>query len=243
MKIEGKNAVYELLGTDKTVDKILVENGQRDESIRRIIDLAKKRGIKVQFADRSALGKESASGRSQGVIAFAGDFRYTELEDMIAAAKAKGESLFFVVLDGVEDPHNLGAVMRVCECAGVNGLVIGKHRGASVTDTAVRVSEGAANHLSVARVTNISRAVQQLKDAGAWATALETNGENIYSCDLTGDIVLVVGGEDSGVHRLTRETCDRVASIPMRGRVNSLNASVACGVAVFEALRQRSAVR
>lgn len=239
MKIEGKNAVYELLKTDKTIDKLLVENGQRDEATKRILALAKDRGVKVQFADRSALAKENAAGRSQGVLAFTSDFRYTELCDIIASVRAKGEKLFFVVLDGVEDPHNLGAVIRVCECAGVNGLVIGKHRGASVTDTAVRVSEGAANHLPVARVTNIPRAVQELKDAGAWATALELGGEDLYSCDLTGDVALVVGGEDSGVHRLTRETCDRVATIPMRGKVNSLNASVACGVGVFEALRQR----
>ena len=240
MKVEGKNAVYELLKTDKTVDKLLVENGQKDDATRRLLALAKEKKIKVQYADRNVLLKESQSGKSQGVIAYATDFQYSDLSDMIAAVKNKGEHIFFVVLDGVEDPHNLGSIIRVAECAGVNGLVIGKHRGASVTETVMRISEGAANHLPIARVTNIPRAVEEIKQAGAWATALELGGEPLYSCDLTGDIALVVGGEDCGVHRLTKETCDRVATIPLFGKVNSLNASVACGVGVFEALRQRT---
>ncbi len=239
MKVEGKNAVYELLKTDKTIDKLLVENGQKDDATRRLVALAKEKKIKVQYADRNVIAKESQSGKAQGVIAYATDFQYTELSDIISGVTAHGENLFFVVLDGVEDPHNLGSIIRVCECAGVNGLVIGKHRGASVTETVMRISEGAANHLPIARVTNIPRAVEQLKQAGAWVTALELGGDDLYSCDLTGHVAIVVGGEDSGVHRLTKETCDRVATIPLFGKVNSLNASVACGVGVFEALRQR----
>lgn len=241
MKIEGKNSVRELLKTDKTVDKIIVANGLRDEDSRAIVAAARKANIKVQFADKAVLDKESAGGRHQGFIAYTSEYAYAELDDMLSQTADKPDA-FFVVLDGVEDPHNLGSVIRVCECGGVDGLIIGKHRSASVTDAVMRISEGGANHLKIARVTNINAAIEKLKKQNIWTYALETGGNNIYGVDLKGRLCLVVGGEDTGVNALTKQKCDGVAEIPMYGKVNSLNASVAAGIAVFEAQRQRKNV-
>ena len=238
MKIEGKNAVAELIKTDKTIDKILVQNGMRDDASRNVVNTAVKRGVKIQYVDKAILDKETETRRHQGFIAFVSDYKYAELDDILSLAKAK-ENAFIVVLDGVEDPHNLGSVIRVCECAGVDGLVIGKRRSASVNETVMRISEGSANHLKIARVTNINSAIDEIKDAGIWTYACELGGGNIYKCDLKGKLCLVIGGEDTGVNRLTKDKCDGIVSIPMFGKVNSLNASVACGVAVFEAVRQR----
>lgn len=239
MKIIGKNAVAELIKTDKTVDKILVLNGLRDDGSRALVKEAKNRGYKVQFAEKAVLDKECGNSRHQGFIAFTSDFKYTEFEDMLSVATQK-DNAFIVVADGIEDPHNLGSIIRVCECAGVDGLVIGKHRSAQVTDTVMRISEGSANHLAISRVTNINSAVDKIKSAGLWTYALELGGSNIYKSDLKGKLCLVIGGEDTGVNKLTKEKCDGVLTIPMSGKVNSLNASVALGVSVFEAVRQRS---
>lgn len=233
MKTEGRNAVAELLKTDTVIEKILVQNGLREPEAKRLVEEIKKSRVKFQFADRSALDKESPSGKHQGFIAYTTEFKYSEIEDF-----ADGE--FVVLLDGVEDPHNLGSIIRVCECAGVDGLIIPERRSASVSDTVMRISEGAANHLKIAKVTNINAAIDYLKNSGYWVTGAELGGENIYKADLTGRLALVIGGEGSGIKRLTKEKCDRVVTIPMYGKVNSLNASVACGVAVFEAMRQRN---
>ena len=238
MKIEGKNSVRELIKSGKTVDKVLVQNGMRDEESRTLTGQIKQAGIKISFADKSILDKESETRRHQGFIAFVSDYKYVELEDILNAVKDK-EDAFIVVLDGVEDPHNLGSVIRVCECGGIDGLIIGKHRSASVTDAVMRISEGSANHIKIARVTNINSAIDKIKSENIWAYALELGGGDIYKTDLKGRIAIVVGGEDTGVNQLTKKKCDAVMQIP--GKVNSLNASVACGVAVFEALRQRNA--
>ncbi len=241
MKIEGKNAVRELLKTKKTIDKVVVMNGMRDAEARDLVSRIKQAGVKIQFCDKSVLDKESESRRHQGFIAYVSDYRYQELDAILDACKDK-EDAFIVVLDGVEDPHNLGSVIRVCECAGVDGLVIGKHRSASVTDAVMRISEGSANHLKIARVVNLNSAIEQIKKQNIWAYALELGGQSIYKTDLKGRICFVVGGEDTGVNKLTREKCDGMISIPMYGKVNSLNASVATGVGVFEAMRQRKNV-
>lgn len=233
MKTEGRNAVAELLKTDAVIEKILVQNGLREPESKKLIEEIKKRRVKFQFADRSALDKESPSGRHQGFIAYTTEYKYAEIEDL-------SSSDFVVVLDEVLDPHNLGSIIRVCECAGVAGLVIPERRSASVTDTVMRISEGAANHVKIAKVTNINTAIDYLKECGYWVTGAELGGENIYKADLTGRLALVIGGEGTGIKRLTREKCDRIVTIPMHGKVNSLNASVACGVAVFEAVRQRN---
>ena len=237
MKIEGRNAVLEAVKSGKTIDRVMVRNGMRDEASRSLTSAIKSAGIKVHFVDKITIDNESVTGKHQGFIAFVTDYRYAEIEYIIK--NPKSGSPFIVVLDGVEDPHNLGSVIRVCECAGADGLIIGKHRSAAVTETVMRISEGSANHLKIARVGNITAAVEFLKKNGVWVYAVELGGEDIYKTDLTGPLALVIGGEDTGVNRLTLEKCDKTVTIPMMGKVNSLNASVAAGVAVFEGVRQR----
>lgn len=237
MKVEGRNSVYELLKTDKEVEKVLVQRDLKDEASKRLINIIRSKKIKVQPVDKYVIEKESESTRNQGFIAYVSDYKYFDLDDIIEGAKDKDG--FIVVLSEITDPHNLGAIIRVCECAGVDGIVIGKDRSATVSDTVMRISEGALNHVKVARVTNINTAIDKLKDNGYWVYGAELGGKNIYNADLGGKIVLVIGGEDSGVKKLTREKCDGILTIPMLGKVNSLNASVACGIAVYEVVRNR----
>ena len=237
MTVEGKNAVSELIKTQKTIDKVLVQNGLRDGESRKLLNELRESGIKIAFADKSVLDKQCKSGRHQGFIAFVSDFEYADLDDMIEDAADK--DCFFLVLDGIEDPHNLGSIIRVAECAGIDGIIIGKHRAASVTDTVMRISEGGANHVAITKVTNINAAIEKLKENNIWVYGLELGGSDIYKTNLKGRLAIVIGGEDTGINRLTKEKCDGVMSIKMHGKINSLNASVACGVAVFEALRQR----
>ncbi len=236
MKTEGRNAVYELLKTEKNIEKLLLEKNPQG-SLKAIFAEARKRNIRVQFVDRKVLDKQSEEGRHQGVIAFSTDYEYSSLDDIISARGEKGG--FVIVCDGIEDVHNLGSIIRVAECAGANGVVIPSNNSASVTEAVIRISAGAANHMKVAKVNSINRAVDELKKSGYWLYALEADGEDIYSADLTGNIAIVVGGEDSGVRKLTREKCDFTLSIPLNGKVNSLNASVALGIAAYEAVRKR----
>lgn len=237
MKTEGRNAVAELLKTDKSIDKILMEKGAQG-SLSVIFAEARKRGIRVQFVERAVLDKESESRRHQGVIAFTTEYEYFDLEDIIADKRSE-KGGFVVLCDGIEDVHNLGSILRVAECAGADGVVIPKSGSASVTESVIRISAGAAEHIKVARVTNLGAAVETLKKNGYWVYALEAGGEDLYAEDFSGNVALVVGGEDSGVRRLTKEKCDKVLSIPLYGKVNSLNASVALGIAVYEAARRR----
>lgn len=237
MKVEGRNSVYELLKTDKEIDKILVQRDLKDDASKRLINVIKSKKVKIQSVDKYVLEKESESGRSQGFIAFVSDYKYFDLEDIIDGAKDKDG--FIVVLNEVLDPHNLGSIIRVCECAGVDGIVISKDRSASVSDTVMRISEGALNHVKVARVVNINAAIEKVKKEGYWVYGAELNGGDIYKTDLSGKICLVIGGEDSGIKQLTKSKCDGIITIPMLGKVNSLNASVACGIAVYEVVRQR----
>ena len=195
---------------------------------------ARKKNIRVQFVDRAALDRESVTKHHQGVIAYTTDFEYSDLYDFVE----KEESLI-VLCDGVEDVHNLGSIIRVAECAGADGVVIPAAKGASVTEAVVRISAGAAEHIGVAKVPSVNWAIDALKKSGYWIYALEAGGESIYREKLTGKVALVVGGEDSGVKRLTREKCDKTLSIPLFGKVNSLNASVALGIAVYEVVRAR----
>lgn len=237
MKVEGRNAIYELLKTDKEIDKVLVRRDMEDEASKRLINVIKSHRIKIQTVDKYVIEKESESKRSQGFIAFTSDYKYFDLDDIIDAAKDKDG--FIILLNEVLDPHNLGSIIRVAECAGVDGVVISKDRSAAVSDTVMRISEGALNHVKVARVVNINQAIDKLKANGYWIFGAELGGSDVYKTDLTGKICLIIGGEDSGVKRLTKEKCDGIISIPMFGKVNSLNASVACGIAVYEAVRQR----
>lgn len=238
MKIEGRNSVFELLKTDVDIDKIMVENGLRDGESRKLLDYIRANKVRVQFVDRSVLDKESERKKHQGFIAFTPDYKYSDLDTIIKNTENKDG--FVVLLDEILDPHNLGSIIRVCECAGVDGLIIPERRSAQVTDTVMRISEGGANHVKIARVTNLNKAIEELKEHGYWVTGAELGGDDLYKADLKGKLALVIGGEDSGIKRLTKENCDRIVTIPMKGKVNSLNASVACGVVVFEALRQRS---
>lgn len=236
MKTEGRNAVFELLKTDKNIDKLLMEKNPQG-SLKAIFAEARKRNVRVQFVDRKVLDKESAEGRHQGVIAFGTDYVYSSLEEIISSRGSAGG--FVILCDGIEDVHNLGSIIRVAECAGADGVVIPANNSASVTEAVIRISAGAANHVKVAKVNSLNRAVDTLKASGYWLYALEADGSNIYDGDLTGNIAIVVGGEDSGVRKLTREKCDFTLSIPLKGKVNSLNASVALGIAAYEAVRKR----
>ncbi len=237
MKTEGRNAVIELLKTGKNIDKLLLEKGAQG-SLGLIFAEARKKNIRVQFVDRQALDKESESRRHQGVIAFTTDYEYFDVEDVLAEKKSdKGG--FVILCDGIEDVHNLGSILRVAECAGADGVIIPKSGSASVTEAVVRISAGAAEHIKVAKVGNLNQAVEKLQQSGFWVYALEAGGEDIYKEKFEGNIALVVGGEDSGVKRLTREKCDKTLSIPLQGRVNSLNASVALGIAAYEVVRSR----
>lgn len=241
MKIEGRNAVTEALRGGTTIDRLLVEKGLKDSGAQRLIDEAKARGVKIFFRDRAAMDRESAGGRHQGFLAEVTDFVYSTLDDLLQSAKERGEPPFVVLLDGVEDPHNLGSILRVAECAGVHGVVIPRHRAVSVNETVVKVSAGAAAYVKVAKVANIGDAIDALKAQGLWVYAADMQGDSIYDTDLTGAVALVIGGEGKGVRPLTLKKCDGVVALPMRGKVNSLNAGVAAGVTVYERLRQQSA--
>ena len=237
MKTEGRNAVVELLKTDKNIDKIMLEKGAHG-TLSMIFAQARKKNIRVQFVDRQVLDKESESRRHQGVIAFTTDYEYFDLEEIIAEKKNE-KGGFIVLCDGIEDVHNLGSILRVAECAGADGVVIPKSGSASVTEAVIRISAGAAEHIKVAKVGNLNQTVETLQKNGYWVYALEAGGEDIYAEDFSGNVALIVGGEDSGVKRLTKEKCDKVLSIPLQGNVNSLNASVALGIAAYEVVRKR----
>lgn len=242
MKIYGRNAVEEAFKSGTTIDRLVVQKGMKDAGANRVINDAKARGIKIFFRDKEALDREcEEGGRHQGFIAEVTDFKYSEIEDILAYAKEKGEPPFVVLLDGVEDPHNLGSVIRVAECAGVHGVIIPRHRSVSVNDTVVKVSSGAAAHMRVAKVTNINDAIAELKAQGVWVYAADMDGGELYKTNLKGATAFVIGGEGRGVKRLTRELCDGTVSIPMFGKVNSLNASVAAGVVIYEKIRQDKA--
>lgn len=235
MNIEGRNAVSEALKAETTFESLLVEKGINHP----LIALARQRGIKIQFVDKKVMDKISVTKRHQGFIGKITDFEYCEVEDILAEAKQRGEDDFIVALDGVEDPHNLGSILRVCECAGVHGVIIAKNRAVGVNETVIKTSAGATQHVKVARVTNLNNTIADLKKAGLWIYAADMDGQDIYASDLRGRVCLVVGGEGKGVSRLLKENCDGVVSLKLKGKINSLNASVACGIVVYEALRQR----
>lgn len=237
MQTEGRNAVFELLSSGAPIEKIMMEKDARG-SLGRIFAQARKSGVRVQFVERQVLDKRSVTGRHQGCIAFSADYEYSSLDDIISCA-APGAG-FVVICDGIEDVHNLGSIIRVAECAGADGVIIPSNNSASVTEAVIRISAGAANHIKVAKVNSLGNAMNDLKSAGFWLYALEADGASIYSADLSGSVALVVGGEDSGVRRITRERCDATLSIPLRGKVNSLNASVALGIAAYEVVKTRS---
>ena len=239
MKIEGKNPVRELLKTEETIEKIMIVNGTTDPELRQFQQIAKDKGIKVEFADRRAFDKVSETGHHQGVIAFYTEFKYADLNETIMKARNDGKDVLFIVLDEVLDPHNLGSVIRVAECAGATGVIIPARRSATVNETVVRTSAGATAYMPVIKVNNLNQAIETMKNQNVWVFAADMDGEDMYKTNLKGDIALVVGGEGTGVRELTKKLCDGVISIPMFGKVNSLNASVSAGIVLYEAVRQR----
>jgi len=237
MLIEGRNAIKEALNSETTIEKILIAKGSDDNSLKMIVAIAKKKGVRVDFAERKVLDRLSETGKHQGVIGYTTEFKYCDLDDILAESK---EPKLILLLDGIEDPHNLGSIIRVAECHGADGVVIPKMRSASVNETVIRASAGATNHVKVAKVTNLNDAIRRLKDEFIKVVALDMQGVKISDSRLDGDLAIVVGSEGKGVSALTEKLCDEVISIPMFGQVSSLNASVAAGIALYECLRQRT---
>ncbi len=239
-KIEGRNAVLEAFRSGKTVDKLFVQEHCEDGPVRTILREAKKQDTMVKFVKKERLDQLSETGKHQGVIAMAAAYAYAEVEDILAAAREKGEPPFVFLLDNVEDPHNLGAVIRTANLAGAHGVIIPKNRAAGLTATVARTSAGALNYTPVAKVTNMARTIEQLKKEGLWFVCADMDGTVMYDLDLKGPIGLVIGNEGEGVSKLVKEKCDFIASIPMKGNIDSLNASVAAGVLAYEIVRQRN---
>lgn len=237
--IEGRNAVLEAFRAGKTIDKLYVQDGVKDGPIQSIIREVKKQDTIVNFVSRERLNQMSEEGHHQGVIAHAAAYEYAEVEDILKAAEEKGEPPFIFLLDGIEDPHNLGAIIRTANLAGAHGVIIPKRRASGLTAVVAKTSAGALNYTPVAKVTNLAATIEELKEKGLWFVCADMNGELMYRLNLKGPVGLVIGGEGDGVGRLVREKCDMVASIPMKGDIDSLNASVAAGVLAYEIVRQR----
>ncbi|MGN9018691.1 23S rRNA (guanosine(2251)-2'-O)-methyltransferase RlmB [Lachnospiraceae bacterium HCP1S3_C3] len=241
LTIEGRNAVIEAFRSGKTIDKLFILDGCHDGPINTILREAKKQqDTIIRFVPKERLDQISVTGKHQGVVAYAAAYKYAEVSDILDAAREKDEKPFIFILDNIEDPHNLGAIIRTANMAGAHGVIIAKNRAVGLTATVAKASAGAINYTPVARVTNISRTIDELKKEGIWFVCGDMGGENLYDMDLTSAIGLVIGNEGSGVSRLVREKCDFVASIPTKGDIDSLNASVAAGVMAFEIVRQRS---
>ena len=238
-KIEGRNAVMEAFRSGKTIDKLYILDGCQDGPVRTIAREAKKHDTIINYVKKERLDQLSETGKHQGVIAVAASYEYVEVEDILENARKKGEPPFIILLDNIEDPHNLGAIIRTANLAGAHGVIIPKRRAAGLTATVARTSAGALNYTPVAKVTNLKTAIEDLKKEGMWFVCADMGGTSYYDLDLKGPIGLVIGNEGEGVSRLVKENCDFVASIPMKGDIDSLNASVAAGILAFEISRQR----
>jgi len=238
MIVDGVNVIRELLNADKRIEKIIAEDSSNKDIIM-LLDLARAKRVNVEIVDKKDLEK-IAKAKTQGVIAKIDNFKYSELEDVLLLAERKGEKPFLVILDGISDPHNLGAIIRTCECAGVHGVIIPENRACEVTDTVYRTSAGAVVHMPVVMVKNLTRTINELKEKGIWIYALEAGNKKIHEGDYTYPTALVVGSEGKGVSRLVLESVDEVMSLDMFGKVNSLNASNAVAIAIYEVVRQRN---
>ena len=238
--IEGRNAIQEALKAGRSIDKLFIQEQISQEGpMKAVIAEARKRGIVIHFESKEKMDQRSIQHKHQGVIAYVAAYDYVEIEDILAKAAKKNESPFIFILDGVEDPHNLGAVLRTANIAGVHGLIIPKRRAVGLTDTVVRTSAGAIEYTPVAKVTNIVQTLETLKKAGLWIVGADMDGEIMYKVDMKGPLAIVIGGEGTGLSKLVKEHCDFIAKIPMQGDISSLNASVAAGVLMYEAYRQR----
>ena len=239
LTIEGRNAVIEAFRSGKTIDKIYILDGCQDGPIMTIKREAKKHDTLIKYVAKERLDQLSETGKHQGVIAVAAAYEYAQVEDILENARQKGEAPFIFLLDNIEDPHNLGAIIRTANLAGAHGVIIPKNRAVGLTATVARTSAGALNYTPVAKVTNLGKTIEELKKEGMWFVCADMGGTTMYDLDLKGSMGLVIGNEGNGVSRLVREKCDFVASIPMKGDIDSLNASVAAGVLAYEIVRQR----
>lgn len=239
LTIEGRNAVLEAFRAGKTIDKLFVLDGCQDGPVRTILREAKKTDCIVNFVKKERLDQMSETGKHQGVIAYSAAYEYGTIDDMFKIAEEKGEPPFIIFLDNIEDPHNLGSIIRTANQAGAHGVVIPKRRAVGLTATVAKASAGAINYTPVAKVTNLVKTMEELKDRGMWFVCGDMDGDSMYSLDLTGPIGVVIGNEGDGVSRLVKEKCDFTASIPMFGDIDSLNASVAMGILSYEIVRQR----
>ena len=239
-KVEGRNAVLEAFRSGKAVDNLFVLERCEDGPVRTILREAKKHDTMVKFVKKERLDQISETGKHQGVIAMTAAYTYAEVDDILEAAREKGEPPFILLLDNIEDPHNLGAIIRTANLAGAHGVIIPKNRAVGLTATVARTSAGALNYTPVAKVTNLARTIEELKKQGMWFVCADMGGTQMYDLDLKGSIGLVIGNEGEGDSKLVREKCDFIASIPMHGDIDSLNASVAAGVLAYEIVRQRT---
>ncbi|MBQ0059360.1 MAG: 23S rRNA (guanosine(2251)-2'-O)-methyltransferase RlmB [Lachnospiraceae bacterium] len=239
LKIEGRQAVREAFRAGRSIDRLLVQENVFDGPVKAIIRQAKEAHVVINYLPKEKMDATSESGRHQGVIALAAAADYASLDDILNRAAEKGEPPFIILLDSIEDPHNLGALIRTAEVAGAHGIVITKHHASGLTSTVMRTSAGALNYMPICKVTNLTKAIEELKQKGVWFVCADMDGETMYDLNLTGSMGVVVGNEGSGVSRLVRESCDYVASVPMFGQIKSLNASVAGGILMYEIVRQR----
>lgn len=237
--IEGRNAVLEAFRSGKTIDRLFILDGCKDGPVQSIVREARKHDTIINFVEKERLNQMSTTGKHQGVIAQAAAYEYSEMEDVFKLAEEKGEAPFVVILDNIEDPHNLGAIIRTANLCGAHGVIIPKRHAVGLTATVVKASAGAINYTPVVKVTNLVKTMEELKDKGMWFVCADMDGEVMYDLNLTGSIGLVIGNEGEGVGRLVKENCDFIAKIPMKGDIDSLNASVAMGVLAYEIVRQR----
>ena len=237
--VSGRNAVAELLESERSVEKIYIRRGDREGSVNKIVAIAHERRIPLHEVDRERLDVMCAHNRHQGVVAIAAPREYSTVEDIMEYAQSRGEHALIVICDGVEDPHNLGAIIRNAECAGAHGVIIQKRRSVGITPVVVKASAGAIEHMRVAKVTNISQTIDALKEMGVWIYAADMGGASYYETDMTGSAAIVLGSEGFGISRLVKEKCDFTVSIPLHGSINSMNVSAAAAVILSEAARQR----
>jgi 23S rRNA (guanosine2251-2'-O)-methyltransferase len=237
--IEGRNAVIEAFRSGRPIDRVYILDGCQDGPVLTIKREARKQNTMIKYVEKERLDQMSETGRHQGVIACAAAYEYAQIEDMFALAEKRGEPPFFILLDNIEDPHNLGAIIRTANLAGAHGVIIPKNRAVGLTAAVARTSAGALNYTPVAKVTNLAKTIEELKEKGLWFVCADMGGTKMYDLDLKGPIGLVIGSEGEGVGRLVKEKCDMSAAIPMKGDIDSLNASVAAGVLAYEIVRQR----
>ncbi len=239
LTIEGRNAILEAFRSGKTIDRLFVLEGSQDGPVRTIIKEAKKQDTIINYVAKERLDQMAQTGKHQGVVAYMAAYEYAQVEDMLALAESRGEPPFLILLDEIEDPHNLGAIIRTANLAGAHGVIIPKRRAVGLTATVAKTSAGALNYTPVAKVTNLTAVMEELKEKGLWFVCADMGGELMYKLNLKGPIGLVIGNEGKGVSRLVREHCDMTAAIPMKGEIDSLNASVAAGILAYEIVRQR----